>query len=164
LLIFLAPATFFIIAVGVDELDRVGGPVLAGVAAALLLSVLVPPSVGVAREPPSNSDMRGALEQVKRGFKDGDLIVVWRTNELYQYYAGELASLGAPVRILGRPDQVGSLMEMVETKGYQRLWFVAAHRMSLTKRVIRGIMKRGQVRLEWKTRGTVVVLFDFKVP
>jgi hypothetical protein len=162
LLIFLAPTTFFIIAVGVDELCRVSGPVLAGVVAALLLSVVMTLSVGVAREPHSNSDMRGALEQVKRGFRNGDLIVVWKTTQLYQYYAGELTSLGAPMRILGRPGQVVSLMEMVETKGYRRLWFVAVHRPKLTKSVIREIIKRGPMRFEWRANRTIVLLFEFK--
>jgi hypothetical protein len=106
--------------------------------------------------------MRGALEQVKRGFRNGDLIVVWKTKQLYQYYAGELTSLGAPMRILGRPGQVASLMEMVETKGYRRLWFVAADRPKLTKSVIREIIKRGPIRFEWRANRTIVLLFEFK--
>jgi hypothetical protein len=164
LLIFLAPATFFIIAVGFDELCRVSGTVVAGVAAALLLSVFVPPSVGIAREPRSYSDMRGALEQVKREFKDGDLIVVWRTKELYQYYAGELTSLSAPVLILDQPDRVGSLIKMIKSKGYQRVWFVSAHHVKLTKRAIEEIMRIGPMQFEWRAYRTIVMLLDVKVP
>jgi hypothetical protein len=108
--------------------------------------------------------MRGALEQVKRGFKDGDLIVVWRTKELYQYYADDLTSLGAPVVILNAPDAVSSLMKTIKRKGYQRVWFVAAHHVKLTKSAAEEIMRIGPMQFEWRAKRTIVMLLDVKVP
>ena len=128
LLIFLVPITLFILAAGIDELDRIAGPVVAGIAGAFLLSIVIPTDVEVARRPHYKSDMRGALEMVEQRFLDGDAIFVFNSR-LYHYYAHKVTSKDVFVlelrsRSSDRKAQASSIIEEIRRKGYRRGWFV----------------------------------------
>ena len=56
------------------------------------------------------------------------------------------------------------MIETVETKGYRRLWFVAAQRTNWAKGVILEIEKSAPIEFEWKGDRTRVLLFNFGAP
>ena len=87
---FCMPLVFFIIAAGIDEIDRVSGSFAAAFACGLLLSVMIPGAERIAQRPYFNSDMRGALAEVNRGFQNGDAIALWESSKLLQILSGML--------------------------------------------------------------------------
>ncbi len=170
-LVFLVPITLFILATGIDELNRYAGTLAAGVATLLMLSLVVPAAIQNAATPQFVSDMRGALKRVESKVQDGDVILVWGTMELYRYYSRRTGFADAPaVRIsyrgtphytLADGSKTPSLAEYVENKGYRRVWFVTAFKERKSRGFVDRIARSVPILFDWKTRGTRVVLFDF---
>ena len=165
LMIFLVPVTLFIIAAGIDELDRIAGSVVAGIAAVLLLSIVIPTDVEVAKRPHYYSDMRGALEMVEQRFVDGDAIIVFN-RRLHRYYAYKLTSPDVFVfqmksRSSGRRAHASSIMEEIKTKGLSARVGGGRSQNRLAKGYIKEIARTAPIAFDWKAPGTRVVLFDF---
>jgi hypothetical protein len=162
LIIFCVPLTFFIIANGIDELRRITGHFAAAVVAGLLLSIMVPRVVEIAKQPQFSSDMRGALVTVSRKFENGDAIALWKSGRLFRYYGAALKKRKVPVVNLDRDELGRSLIEIAERKGYRRIWVVTAHRSNEVKPLIDQAAQTVPIAYEWTAPGTHVVLFDFR--
>ena len=158
-IVFLLPVAMFIIAAWVDDLDRIAGPLLASMAALLLLSLVIPRDVKQARNPYTKSDMRGALEAVNQRFKEGDAIIIWN-GRLYHYYAYKLTAPDIFVVEVSPNMQASAIMEKIKSKGYRRAWFVSAHKTGTISGLIKEIARSAPISFEWRARGTRAVLFD----
>lgn len=160
LLIFAIPLLFFIIAVGIDEINRLAGSATAALSAALLLSVMVPSDLETALRPRSNSDMRWALKQVERGLKQGDAVAVWLTGSVFSYYRHLLPRKTSYFKVRAK-DPTTSLIDAAKKNNYRRVWFVLAHRPESAKKFIDVTGRRVPIEVDLGMNGTRVVLFDF---
>ena len=161
LLIFAVPLTLLIMAAGVDELS-LRSPLAASIATVLLLSVVAPTALWVAIEPLPESDMRGALTRVSKGFEPGDAVAV-TPYTLFKYYRGALQTDDTHILRVSRSTDPRTVIDYAERNGYRRLWLVVAHsaRHSATKSLIKKIATEAPVLSEWRTNSTRVLLFDF---
>jgi hypothetical protein len=149
----------FVIAVGVDELDRRSAPA-AWIGAALLLAVVVPMGIAGAIEPRSDSDLRGALTVVNRGFEPGDAVAVIPLSG-FAYYRDVVEEEDVPVFRLTRHTRARSVIEFAQQNGARRLWIVAAHAVRHTRKLREELAEAFPVLSQWRTNGTVVMLLDF---
>jgi hypothetical protein len=173
LLIFLTPLVLLLIAAGVDELHRLNlvGSVAAGALALLLVAMVVPKAVQIARQPVSVSDMRGALKKIRGSLRNGDAIAIAGGNgTTYQFYS---PTLGRDIPFF-ETDDARSLTEAVEQNGFRRVWLVTLGplwgsyenelRMRYPNELIMEVERSAAIVFDWNAPGTRLVLFDFSEP
>jgi hypothetical protein len=159
LLIFLVPLTLFVIAVGIDELDR-RSAFAAAAAAVLMLSVVAPTAVHGAIEPRAESDMRGAVMELSRRFETGDAVAVIPSG-LFQYYRALLRVDNLPILGLRKTTEARAVIEFAEQNQSRRLWIVAASHRYQADKLIRRLAATAPIVDEWRSHRTRLVLFDF---
>jgi hypothetical protein len=159
LLIFLVPLTLFVIAIGIDELDR-RSVFAAATAAILMLIVVVPTALHGAIEPRAESDMRGALIELNRRLEPGDAVAAIPPG-IFQYYRDLLKADNLPVLRLKKTTDARTVIEFAEQNRSQRLWIVAASHRHQADKLIRRLAAAAPIVDDWRSYGTRLVLFDF---
>jgi hypothetical protein len=161
LLIFLVPLTLFVVAAAIDELDRLSGPVAAGVGAMLLFALIVPTAIGIAQKPPFVFAVRAALEKIHSDYRDGDAIAIAKGSTIYEFYERTMAPSPLPVFAVNEGDKDHGLIDLVEKNGYRRVWLVSPRRIPKVQRLIQQVARKAPIVFEWNRGKTGLVLFDF---